>query len=98
MEFWKENLLKAGTETNYDVFTALVYLDSFNHVLLQCLNVALMLTCSSRLTLKKIAQLSKVVCRYVMDSQNVQCSRKEITFKGTLHTIVTEYLNARDIN
>lgn len=55
MEFWKENLLKAGTETNYDVFTGLVYLDSFNHVLLECLNAALMLTCSSGLTLKKIA-------------------------------------------
>lgn len=98
MEFWKENLLKAGTETNYDVFTGLVYLDAFNHVLLQCLNVALMLTCSSRLTLKKIAQLSKVVCRYKMESQNVQCCHNEITFKGTLHAIVTEYLNARDRN
>lgn len=98
MEFWKGNLLKAGTETNYDVFTGLVYLDSFNHVLLQCLNVTSMLTCSSRLTLKKIAQLSKVVCRYIMDSQNVRCCSKEITFKGTFHTIGIEYLNARDRN
>lgn len=34
MEFGRENFLKAGTETNYDVFTGLVYSDSFNHVLL----------------------------------------------------------------
>lgn len=37
MEFWRENLLKAGTETNYDVFAGLVSLDSFNHT---CLSVS----------------------------------------------------------
>lgn len=33
-----------------------------------------------------------------MDSQNAQCRHKEITFRGTWCTIVTEYLNARDRN
>lgn len=40
MEFWRENLLKAGTETNYNVFAGLVSLDSFNPALLECFSVA----------------------------------------------------------
>lgn len=95
MEFWKENLLKAGTETNYDVFTVSLFRFIY-HVLLWWLSVALMLTCSSRLTLKKIAYLGKVACKYIMVSQNAQCHHKEVTLRGTWYAIPSEYLNKRD--